>query len=54
MFQLIQQTGEQIGVQVTEVATGGSSDASFTSVMDVATIDGMGLLVEGHIVRTNI
>ncbi|EZH66004.1 carboxypeptidase [Bacillaceae bacterium JMAK1] len=42
LFQLIKQTGEQIGVQVTEVATGGSSDASFTSVMDVATIDGMG------------
>ncbi|MFB4160092.1 M20 family metallopeptidase [Geomicrobium sp. JSM 1781026] len=42
LLALIQQAGEEIGLHVTEVGTGGSSDASFTSAMGIPTIDGMG------------
>ena len=34
--------GEEIGVPIEDVATGGGSDASFTSSVHVATIDGLG------------
>lgn len=38
----IQEIGEQLGIEITDVAAGGGSDASFTSAMGIATIDGMG------------
>lgn len=42
MFELIRKTGEEIGLTITEISTGGSSDASFTSALGIPTIDGMG------------
>lgn len=42
LFQLIQQVASTIGLELTETATGGSSDASFTSALGIPTIDGMG------------
>ncbi|WP_223699897.1 M20 family metallopeptidase [Sutcliffiella deserti] len=42
LLHLIEDIGEKIGIEVTDTATGGGSDASFTSAMGVATIDGMG------------
>lgn len=38
----IQAVGEEIGLDIEDVATGGGSDASFTSSVHVATIDGLG------------
>ncbi|OCS82476.1 M20 family metallopeptidase [Caryophanon tenue] len=38
----IQEVGAEIGVPIQDVATGGGSDASFTSSVHVATIDGLG------------
>ncbi|MCG7344247.1 M20 family metallopeptidase [Sporosarcina sp. ACRSL] len=42
LLEIIKETGEELGIKVTDVATGGGSDASFTSAMGVATIDGLG------------
>jgi glutamate carboxypeptidase len=42
LLSVIEAVGEQIGVEVKDTATGGGSDASFTSAMGIATIDGMG------------
>ncbi|WP_078380399.1 M20 family metallopeptidase [Sutcliffiella halmapala] len=42
LLHLIEDVGEKIGIEVTDTATGGGSDASFTAAMGVATIDGMG------------
>ena len=39
---MIQQVGKEIGVTITDTATGGSSDGSFTFAAGVATIDGLG------------
>lgn len=38
----IREAGEEIGLTIEDVATGGGSDASFTSSVHVATIDGLG------------
>lgn len=38
----IQEAGAEIGLEIEDVATGGGSDASFTSSVHVATIDGLG------------
>jgi len=38
----IKKVGATIGIDVTDTATGGASDASFTSVAGVPTIDGLG------------
>ena len=42
MLEVIKQVGEKIGVVITDTATGGSSDGSFTFAAGVATIDGLG------------
>ena len=41
-LEIIKETGEELGIKITDVATGGGSDASFTSAMGVSTIDGLG------------
>ena len=41
-LELIKEIGDKLGIKVTDVATGGGSDASFTSAMGVSTIDGLG------------
>lgn len=38
----IKEVGEEIGLPITDISTGGGSDASFTSAMGIATIDGLG------------
>ncbi|WP_438315792.1 M20 family metallopeptidase [Sporosarcina sp. FA9] len=42
LLQIIKHVGNAIGIDVTDTATGGASDASFTSVAGVPTIDGLG------------
>jgi glutamate carboxypeptidase len=42
LLRIIQDVGDEIGVEIEDTATGGGSDASFTSSLDVATIDGLG------------
>ena len=41
-LEVIQETGAELGIKITDVSTGGGSDASFTSAMGVSTIDGLG------------
>ncbi|MFD1926779.1 M20 family metallopeptidase [Sporosarcina siberiensis] len=42
LLDIIKQVGTTIGIDITDTATGGASDASFTSVAGVPTIDGLG------------
>ena len=42
LLEVIKEIGEEIGIKITDVSTGGGSDASFTSAIGVATIDGLG------------
>ncbi len=42
LLRLIQAVGDEIGIVIEDTATGGGSDASFTSSLGVATIDGLG------------
>lgn len=42
LLHLIEEVGKEIGLQVFDTATGGGSDASFTSATGVATVDGLG------------
>ncbi|TSB48403.1 M20 family metallopeptidase [Alkalicoccobacillus porphyridii] len=42
LLQTIQAVGEEIGLSITDISTGGGSDASFTSAMGIATVDGLG------------
>lgn len=42
LLKIIQQAGQDIGIIITDTATGGSSDGSFTSAAGVTTIDGLG------------
>ncbi|MDM5335316.1 M20 family metallopeptidase [Ureibacillus composti] len=42
LLNVIQEAGKEIGIQIKDVSTGGNSDASFTSTVGVATIDGLG------------
>ncbi|MFE8701406.1 M20 family metallopeptidase [Cytobacillus sp. FJAT-54145] len=42
LLRIIQDVGNEIGVEIEDTATGGGSDASFTSALGVATIDGLG------------
>ncbi|WP_432357299.1 M20 family metallopeptidase [Sporosarcina sp. UB5] len=41
-LEIIKETGAQLGIDITDVSTGGGSDASFTSAMGVPTVDGLG------------
>ncbi len=42
LLEVIVQAGQEIGLTITDTATGGSSDGSFTASAGVATIDGLG------------
>ncbi|MBB6452398.1 glutamate carboxypeptidase [Salirhabdus euzebyi] len=42
LLSVIKEVGEKIGVTIEDTATGGGSDASFTSALGIATIDGLG------------
>jgi glutamate carboxypeptidase len=42
LLRIIQDVGDEIGVEIEDSSTGGGSDASFTSSLGVATIDGLG------------
>ncbi|MEB5480659.1 M20 family metallopeptidase [Shouchella clausii] len=42
LFNLIQKEAQALDLTLTETATGGGSDASFTSALGIPTIDGMG------------
>lgn len=42
LLRIIQDVGDEIGIEIEDTATGGGSDASFTSSLGVATIDGLG------------
>lgn len=42
LLKVIEAVGEQVGVEVKDVATGGGSDASFTSAKGIPTVDGLG------------
>jgi glutamate carboxypeptidase len=42
LLQIIQEVSEEMGLSLNDVATGGNSDASFTSNVGVPTIDGLG------------
>ncbi|MCA1033676.1 MULTISPECIES: M20 family metallopeptidase [Bacillaceae] len=42
LLHVIQEVGKEIGLEVSDTATGGGSDASFTSANGVATVDGLG------------
>lgn len=42
LLDVIQEVGQEIGLNIQDVATGGGSDASFTSAKGIPTIDGLG------------
>jgi glutamate carboxypeptidase len=42
LLHIIQEVGHEIGLEVTDTQTGGGSDASITSALGIATIDGLG------------
>ncbi|OAS88464.1 M20 family metallopeptidase [Metabacillus litoralis] len=42
LLRIIQDVGDEIGVEIEDTSTGGGSDASFTSSLGIATIDGLG------------
>ncbi|TLS37192.1 M20 family metallopeptidase [Pseudalkalibacillus caeni] len=42
LLRIIQDVAGEIGVEIEDTATGGGSDASFTSALGIATIDGLG------------
>ncbi len=42
LLEVIQTVGDELGIEITDISTGGGSDASFTSAKGVATIDGLG------------
>ncbi|GKV56824.1 peptidase M20 [Sporosarcina sp. NCCP-2222] len=42
LLNIIQKVGKELGITITDVATGGGSDASFTSSLGIPTIDGLG------------
>ncbi|PMC39105.1 carboxypeptidase [Bacillus sp. UMB0899] len=42
LLRLIQAVGDEIGIEIEDTSTGGGSDASFTSSLGIATIDGLG------------
>lgn len=42
LLEVIKTVGSELGIKIEDMATGGGSDASFTSAKGVATIDGLG------------
>ena len=47
LFEMAQELGRAIGMEVQESATGGGSDGNFTSAIGIPTLDGLGALGEG-------
>jgi len=47
LFQVAQEVGRALGMEVQESSTGGASDGNFTSAIGVPTLDGLGALGEG-------
>lgn len=47
LLRLAQQAGREMGIEVTESATGGGSDGNFTAALGVPTLDGLGAVGEG-------
>jgi glutamate carboxypeptidase len=49
LWGLVQETGVQLGIPLSWIATGGCSDGNFTSAQGVPTVDGMGIVgAEAH------
>jgi len=46
-FERAREIGRQIGLELTEAATGGASDGNFTAALGVPTIDGLGCPGDG-------
>ena len=42
LLEVIKSVGDELDIEITDIATGGGSDASFTSAIGIATIDGLG------------
>ncbi|GAF65850.1 peptidase M20 [Bacillus sp. TS-2] len=42
LFEIVQQVGKEIGIEIKDTKTGGGSDASFTAALGIPTIDGLG------------
>ncbi|WP_100372153.1 M20 family metallopeptidase [Bacillus sp. FJAT-45037] len=42
LFQIVQEVGQELGMNIKDTRTGGGSDASFTAAMGIPTIDGLG------------
>jgi len=42
LLEIVKEVGIELGINITDVATGGGSDASFTSALGVPTLDGFG------------
>ena len=42
LLEVIKSVGDELGIEIKDIATGGGSDASFTSAKGIATIDGLG------------
>ena len=47
LFQIAQELGRAIGMDVQESSTGGGSDGNFTSALGIPTLDGLGALGQG-------
>ena len=55
LFQIAQELGQAIGMNVEESSTGGGSDGNFTSALGIPTLDGLGALGEGaHAINESI
>ncbi|KKB38831.1 M20 family metallopeptidase [Bacillus thermotolerans] len=46
LFDVVQETGKELGLDIHEVSTGGGSDAAFTAAKGIPTIDGIGPIGE--------
>ncbi|KAB7708221.1 M20/M25/M40 family metallo-hydrolase [Bacillus aerolatus] len=46
LFKIVQATGKELGFDIKEVSTGGGSDAAYTAIKGIPTIDGIGPIGE--------
>ncbi|MCJ7842805.1 M20 family metallopeptidase [Lederbergia sp. NSJ-179] len=46
LVKVIQEAGDELGMSIHELSSGGGSDAAFTAVEDIPTVDGMGPMGE--------
>ena len=55
LFKRAQEMGRNLGLDLTESSTGGGSDANFTSVLGIPTLDGLGAVGDGgHAVHEHV